>query len=106
MPVLGALLYSLLGGLAAFFVKFMTRKMAVISAAITALAVITGALLLTFNTVISPLAQQAFSNEVGQFLGLAFPPVAGTCIAAMGTIWAACTLYGWQLRALAISVQA
>jgi hypothetical protein len=106
MPLLGALLVTLASGLAEFFVKFMSGKLAIGAAAVSLLAVITAALLVTFNALVVPLAQNAFSNEVGQFLGLAFPPVAGDCMAAMGTCWAACTLYAWQLKCLNMLVEA
>jgi hypothetical protein len=106
MPLLGNLLVALVTGLAGFLGQFLARKVAVIAAGVGALGVITIALLAVFNNVVAPLAQQAFSTEYGQFLGLCFPPVAGNCMAAMGTVWAACTLYGWQAKALSIAVQA
>lgn len=34
-----------------------------------------------FNSYLAPLAQEAFNTQYGQFMGLAFPPVAGTCMA-------------------------
>lgn len=105
MP-LGWLLFSnIMGGLVAFFARYFTRKVAVIAAALTVLATITGALLSTFNVVVSPLVAQLFSTQYGQLIGLAFPPVAGSCLAALGTTWSACTLYAWQRVALSISVQ-
>jgi hypothetical protein len=106
MPLLGALISTLMVGLVDFFVRFFTRKVAVLFAALTAFSAMTAVLLVSFNSVVSPLADQLFSNEVGQFLGLAFPPVAGTCMATIASTWAACALYGWQTRALALSVQA
>lgn len=106
MPIFAALFSGVMASFASFLVQFVGRKMAVITAALAALALTSGALLITFNAIVSPLVAQAFNTEVGQFLGLAFPPVAGTCMAAMASCWAACTLYGWQLKALSISVQA
>lgn len=106
MPLLGALLVTLAGGLADFLVKFMSGKLAIATAALAAFGIITVALLVAFNTLVAPLAQQAFSSEVGQFLGLAFPPVAGNCMFTMGAVWSACTLYAWQARCLAMFVEA
>lgn len=106
MPLFATLFAGVMGAFASFLAQFVTRKLAVVTAAVAALAAITGGLLLAFNTLVSPLAQQMFSTEYGQFLGLAFPPVAGTCLAAIASAWAACALYGWQLKALSISVQA
>lgn len=105
MPLLGTLLVNLVGGLAGFFAQFLTRKVAVVSAALVALSTITAALLLVFNSAVSPLVGQLFATEYGQFLGLAFPPVAGNCLVTIGTVWSACTLYGWQAKALALAVQ-
>lgn len=106
MPLLGGLLVALASGLADFFVKFVSGKVAIAAAALTAFGVITVALLVAFNKLVAPLAEQAFSSEVGQFLGLAFPPVSGNCMFVMGAVWSACTLYSWQARCLAMFVEA
>jgi hypothetical protein len=100
MPGLGALVSALFVGLIDFFVTFVGRKLSVVLSSITMLGIVTAALLATFNALIVPLAAKAFSTEVGQFLGLAFPPVAGDCMAVMAAIWAACTLYAWQVKAI------
>jgi len=106
MPIFAALVSGLMGALASFLAKFVARKVAVVGAALTALATITGAALVTFNALVSPLVAQMFSTSYGQLIGLAFPPVAGTCMATLGAAWAACTLYAWQVKALRISVEA
>lgn len=106
MPLFAALFSGVMSAFASFLVQFMSRKLAVVTAGVSALGIITVALLLGFNELISPLAAQAFSSEVGSVLGLAFPPVAGTCMATLASAWAACALYSWQLKALAIAVQA
>jgi len=106
MPLLGALLTTLFGGIATWFVSILGRKLAVAAAGIGALATITGALMLAMRSVVNPLLASMFSTQYGQFLGLAFPPVAGTCIAAIATTWAACALYKWQRAAVNIGVQA
>jgi hypothetical protein len=106
MPLLAGLLVTLASALADFFVKFVSGKMAIAAAAFTALGLITAALLLTFNTLVAPLAQSVFSSDVGQMLGLAFPPVSGNCMFVMGAVWSACTLYSWQAKCLAMFVEA
>lgn len=61
--------------------------------------IVTGAYILTvamFNGYLAPLAQQAFSTSYGQFMGLAFPPVAGTCMATFGAALLASFL--WKLK--------
>lgn len=106
MPLLGVLLSGLLGSLATFFAKFVTRKLAVIGAAMAALATITTTALLAMNTIVTPLVANLFNTQYGTVIGLAFPPAAGNCMAAIGLSWAACALFKWQFRALAISIQA
>lgn len=106
MPLLGALFVSLASGIATFFVQFLTRKLAIATAAVAALGVVTVALLAGFNMLVAPLAANLFATSYGQVLGLAFPPVAGTCIAAIGVCWSACTLYRWQVKAISLAATA
>ncbi len=70
MPVLGALFVSLATGIASFFASFLTRKVAVATAAVAALATITGVLLLAFNAAVVPLLSGMFATSYGQFMGL------------------------------------
>ena len=100
MPILATFIGALLSSLASFFVRFFAIKTATAIAAVTALSGLAVGLVLTFNSIVSPLVQQAFSTQYGQLLGLAFPPVAGTCIAAIAAAWAACGLYKWQVTAV------
>jgi hypothetical protein len=106
MPLFATFFGSVLAAFASFLVKFVSRKVAVATASLTALATISAALVVFFNTAVSPLVQQLFATQYGQLLGLAFPPVAGTCMAVIGSTWAACGLYAWQLKALQLTTQA
>lgn len=106
MPLLGALFATLASGFAAFLVQFLTRKLAIATAAVASLALVTGVLLGGFNLLVAPLVAGLFSTSYGQVLGLAFPPVAGTCMAAIGLCWSACTLYKWQVKAISLAVVA
>lgn len=106
MPILGALFVSLASGIATFLVQFLTRKLAIATAAVAALALVTGVLLTGFNTLLSPLVASLFATNYGQVIGLAFPPAAGTCTAVIGLCWAACTLYKWQVQAIKLSAVA
>lgn len=106
MPLLGALLSTLFGGLAAWFVQVLGRKVAVAGAGIAALAAITAALLVAMRTMVAPLLANMFATQYGQFLGLAFPPAAGNCLAIMAATMAACAVYRWQKGAISIAVQA
>lgn len=106
MPLFAVLFSGVMGALATFLAKFVTRKLAVLGAALTALSVLYVGLLITMNAILTPMLDRLFVTSYGQALGLAFPPAAGTCMAILAGAWAACALFKWQLRALTMSVQA
>ncbi len=106
MPILGALLVTLASGLADFLVRYVTGKVAIGLAAAITLGGIIGVLLVAMRTVINPLVSAMFSTSYGNFISLAFPPIASTCITAYIAAWSACTLYAWQKKCLDLYVQA
>jgi len=105
MPLLGALLASLFAGLAQFFVQYVTKKVAVGAAAIVVLSGVTVIVFVAFRVVLGSL-QASLTGGALTGLSMAIPPVAGACIAAITSIWTACTLYAWQRRALDLFVKA
>jgi len=102
MPLLGSLLVSLFTTLGGFLSAFFAAQVAIRVAAVVAFLGFGAALLLLFNSTVAPLAGAMFSTAYGQVLGLAFPPVAGTCLAAIAAVWSGCALYGIQRRALGL----
>jgi Family of unknown function (DUF5455) len=102
MPILGGLLVSLFTGLGGLFSAIFGAQIAVKLAAVAAFVGFGVVLLGVFNTLVAPIAAAVFSTSFGQVLGLAFPPIAGTCLAAVSAVWAACGLYGIQRRALSM----
>jgi len=102
MPILGGLLVSLFTGLGGLFSAIFGAQIAVKLAAVAAFIGFGVVLLGVFNTLVAPIAGAVFSTGFGQVLGLAFPPIAGTCLAAVAAVWAACGLYGIQRRALSM----
>lgn len=98
MPLLASLLSGLLGSLLGGLGRDTARKSTVLVAALASFAAATGALMLAFSQFVSPLVQMMFSTQYGQFLGLAFPPVAGNCIAAITGVWIACAVYRAHVR--------
>jgi len=102
MPILGGLLVSLFTGIGGLFSAIFGAQIALRLAAVASLLTFGAALLLVFNTAVAPLAGAVFSTAYGQFIGLAFPPIAGTCLAAVASVWSACALYGVQRRALSL----
>ena len=99
MPLLAGLVSSLFTALATFLAKLFLARLAIRIAALAAIGVFGAALMVTFNTVVAPLVASAFNSSYGQFIGLAFPPVAGTCLAGLATLWVACTTYRLQVDA-------
>lgn len=93
MPLLAGLLAQLFGGIAAQIVAMFVKKGTTAIAAATAIGVCMTVLVVSFNTIVSPFIASMFSTNFGQFIGLAFPPIAGTCLASIGATWAACGLY-------------
>lgn len=103
MPILAALFVSVFGSLAGFLAAIVGRKVAVAAASIAVLAILYSALFVAFNSIVSPLVAGMFSTSYGQALGLAFPPCAGNCLAALGGAWAATTAFGWNREALRLA---
>jgi hypothetical protein len=106
MPLLAGLLVSLFSGLASFLVTFLSKKVAFGLAAATTLAGLYGAMVVFMNNAVNPLLGALFNTQYGQFIGLAVPPLAGTCLGIIASTWAACTLYAWQKKALDVFVKA
>lgn len=102
MPILAGLLASLFTGLGGLFSAIFGAQIAVKLAAVAAFVGFGVVLLGVFNTLVAPIAAAVFSTAYGQLLGLAFPPIAGTCLAAVAAVWASCGLYGIQRRALSM----
>lgn len=103
MPIFATLMMSLFGGIASFFIEFVTKKIAVAGAAVAAFAVCLVVLMAVFNAAVAPLVQAMFSTSYGQFIGLAFPPMAGTCLASIATVWTACALYKLKMQSIKLT---
>ena len=106
MPILAGLITSLFGGLASLIAYFWAKKISVTVLAVAAFALALTALMTVFNFAVSPLLYQLFSTQYGQFLGLAFPPIAGTCMTAIGGTWTACALYKLKIQSIRMSASA
>lgn len=106
MPLLGALLSSLFGGIASLVALLWAKKISVTVVAVLAFAAALLALMATFNFLVAPLVQSMFSTSLGQFIGLAFPPIAGSCLAGLGTCWGACALYKLKIQSIKMSASA
>jgi len=101
MPLLGALLASLFKGIAAFFLMHTIKRVLLVIAALGFFTTLTTALFALMRSIIVPMVEGiGMVGLVGQFCGVAIPPVAPGCLSAYITIWSACTLYSWQIKAV------
>jgi hypothetical protein len=88
MPLLAALLYKVLGWIYAGSLAIFGAQWATRITAATTIAGLYIACALTFSVMIIPWLAGWLATGFGMLLGLLFPPVAGTVIAALGTFWA------------------
>lgn len=100
MPIFAQLVAGLFTGLSTFLFKLFVAKVTIRVLAVAAIGALSTGLLLAFNNFIAPLVAQAFNTQYGQFLGLAFPPVAGTVLMGMLTLYAACMAYRLHVSAI------
>lgn len=103
MPIFAALFQSFFVALGTFLTRLFAAKIAIRVLAVAAITALGTGLVVLFNSTVAPLVAAAFSTQYGQFLGLAFPPVAGTCLAAIATVWVACTTYKLQVGAIKLT---
>lgn len=100
MPLLATLISALFTGLGSFLLKLFLARLAIRIAAVAAIVAAGGALMAVFNGYVAPLVGAMFSSQYGQFLGLAFPPISGTCITVFTGVWMACMTYKLQVKAI------
>jgi len=103
MPLLAAFIGTFFSGLATFLAKLFAAKVALRVAAVAAIGALGTSLMLLFNSSVAPLVAALFATQYGQLLGLVFPPVAGTCLAVITALWAACLFYRLQVQAVKIT---
>lgn len=103
MPIFAAFFGALFSALGVFLAKMFAARLALRLIGVAALTAMSGALMVTFNNMIAPLVQAAFSTTYGQFLGLAFPPIAGTVLTLYFSAWLAVQTYRMQARAVALT---
>lgn len=100
MPIFAAMVSLLFTKLMLFLSLMFAKKVALAILGVAALVTIAGVLYGTMRGVVIPLATQLFSTSYGSIIGLAFPPIAGTCILGITTVWTACGLYSYQRTAI------
>lgn len=103
MPLLSQLIATLFTALGGFLLKLFAARLAIRIAGVAAIVAAGSALMAAFNGYVAPLVGAMFQSQYGQFLGLAFPPIAGTCIATFTAVWMACLTYRLQVRTISAS---
>lgn len=106
MPLLAALWSAVVGGMASFIALLWAKKLAVAALAVAGFAASLAVLMAAFNMLVSPLVAAMFSTQYGQFIGLAFPPIAGTCLTSLATCWGACALYKLKVQSIKMTASA
>lgn len=98
MPLLGGLLVNLFGGLVAFLVTWVSRKVAFGLASVAIMSGLTLALFVLMRGTLA--AVNAYVTGAPlifiQAMQMVIPPAAPFVIASYVTIWTACMVYTWQ----------
>lgn len=108
MPLLGSLLVNLFGGLVAWLLNFVSRKVAYGIAVVTSMSALTAGLLLMMRLALSALlaASSGVPAMFVQAVAIAVPPTAALCVSTYVTIWTACTAYTWQRDLIHLAMKA
>lgn len=103
MPLFAGLFTAFFSALGLFLAKMFAAKIAIRALGVVALTALSAGLVTAFNVAISPFVAAVFSTAYGQFLGLLFPPIAGTVVAALVAFWSAVMVYRLQARAVSLT---
>lgn len=98
MPLFAALFGAFFQAFAVFLAKLFAARLAMRLIGVGVLITLSTGLVATFNQFISPLVAAIFSTSYGQFLGLAFPPIAGTVLTGLLALWLAVFTYRLKVR--------
>lgn len=102
MPLLGSLIVSVFGGLAAFLVRFLAVRAAAVAAAVGTFAALTGAIYASAAALVAGIAA-TFPAIVLTGVWLFVPDNAGVCLAAVIACDTACALYRWNTGTLKLA---
>lgn len=93
MPLIGQLLAFIASKFALLLVAIRASEYAFRFAVLAALAGLYVASVTLFNTVVAGWWSAIVSTSYGQLLGLLFPPVAGTVLGGLATLWTSVITY-------------
>lgn len=98
MPLFAAMVLALFNRVFSFVVAWLKFKFGLRIAVIVSLATMYTAGLVAFQNFVSPFLAALFSTAYGQLIGLAFPPIAGTVVTGLVTLWVGSLLYNYYER--------
>lgn len=98
MPLFAAFFGAFFQALGLFLAKLFAARLAMRLIGVGVLITLSAGLVTAFNEFISPLIAALFSTQYGQFLGLAFPPIAGTVLTGLLSLWLAVFTYRLKVR--------
>lgn len=102
MPLFAAFFSALFQALGVFLLRLFVAKLGLRVAGYATLVALSVSFVAAFNGFIAPLVSTMFNTQYGQFIGLAFPPIAGTCIATLVSAMGA--VYAYRLKVRLVSV--
>lgn len=87
MPILSLLIKALFMNAYSLVIALKSTETAIRFTAIAILAAAYISCVVGFTTFIQPLLSNLFNTQYGQVVGLAFPPISGTIITGIVTLW-------------------
>jgi len=103
MPIFAALFSAVSGAFGILIAKMFAARISIRAVGVAALIALTLGLVVAFNLAIAPFVQAVFSTQYGQFLGLLFPPIAGSVVAALMAFWLVVMTYRLQTRVVSLT---
>ena len=98
MPLFAALLAGFFPALTAFLLRIFAAKLVMLTIGLGLLSALGYGFVQFFSQTVSPLIGSLFTTQYGQFLGLAFPPAAGTCVVTMLSAFVFVSAYKLKVR--------
>jgi predicted PurR-regulated permease PerM len=97
MPLLAAFLGGIFTNLVTFFTSYMTKRLAIIAAVVTAFLALTGAFVASVNTAIQGISR-AMPAEMGIAASWVVPDNFEACVAAYLATELTAWVYSWNVR--------
>lgn len=104
MPIFAALFKAALASVYGLVLALKSQELAMRLAAALAVAAGYVAAVVLFSTGIKPLIGALFATSYGQVLGLAFPPIAGTVLAALAALWLALVVKNYYHKVIRVAI--